>query len=31
LLLVTGYPADDATIPDINRKPLEDFVSFVDD
>ncbi len=31
LLLVTGYPADDAMIPDINRKPLEDFVSFVDD
>ncbi len=31
LLLVTGYPSDDATIPDINRKPLEDFVSFVED
>ncbi len=31
LLLVTGYPADDAMIPDINRKPLEDFVSFIDD
>ena len=31
LLLVTGYPADDAMIPDINRKPLEEFVSFVDD
>ena len=31
LLLVTGYPADDAMIPDINRKPLEDFVSFVED
>lgn len=30
LLLVTGYPADDAMIPDINRKPLEDFVSFID-
>jgi hypothetical protein len=30
LLLVTGYPADDAMIPDIQRKPLEDFVSFVD-
>jgi len=28
---VTGYPADNATIPDINRKPLEEFVSFVDD
>ncbi len=31
LLLVTGYPAGDAMIPDINRKPLEHFVSFVDD
>ena len=31
LLLVTGYPADDATVPDIRRKPLEEFVSFVDD
>ncbi len=30
LLLVTGYPADDARVPDISRKPLEDFVSFVD-
>ncbi len=31
LLLVTGYPADGAMIPDIGRKPLEDFVSFVKD
>ena len=31
LLLVTGYPADDARVPDISRKPLEDFVSFVQD
>ncbi len=31
LLLVTGYPADGAMIPDIDRKPLEDFVSFVKD
>ncbi len=31
LLLVTGYPADGAMIPDIDRKPLEDFVSFVQD
>ena len=31
LLLVTGYPAEDATVPDIQRKPLADFVSFVDD
>jgi nitroreductase len=31
LLLVTGYPADDAEVPDINRKPLEEYVSFVED
>jgi len=31
LLLVTGYPADDAEVPDIHRKPLEDFVSFAED
>ena len=30
LLLVTGYPADDARVPDIDRKQLGDFVSFVD-
>jgi nitroreductase len=30
LLLVVGYPADDAAVPDIERKPLEDFTSFVD-
>ena len=30
LLLVTGYPAADAKVPDIRRKPLEDFVSYVD-
>ncbi len=30
LLLVTGYPADDAEVPDIQRKPLEEFVSFVE-
>ena len=30
LLLVTGYPADDAEVPDIERKPLEAFASFVD-
>ncbi len=29
LLLVVGYPADDAEVPDITRKPLEDFTSFV--
>lgn len=31
LLLVTGYPADDATVPDIQRKALSEFVSFVED
>lgn len=31
LLLVTGYPAEDATVPDIERKALNDFVSFVED
>jgi len=30
LLLVVGYPADDARVPDIKRKSLDDFVSFVD-
>jgi nitroreductase len=30
LLLVTGYPADDAEVPDINRKSLEEFTSFID-
>ena len=30
LLLVVGYPADDARVPDIKRKPLEEFTSFVD-
>jgi len=28
LLLVAGYPAEDATVPDIERKALEEFVSF---
>ena len=31
LLLVTGYPAADATVPDINRKALEEYVTFVDE
>lgn len=31
LLLVVGYPAAGATVPDIERKPLEEFVSFVDE
>ncbi len=30
LLLVVGYPADDAKVPDIGRKSLDEFVSFVD-
>jgi iodotyrosine deiodinase len=30
LLLVTGYPADDAEVPDIERKSLEEFASFID-
>ena len=30
LLLVTGYPADDAEVPDIKRKSLEEFASFVE-
>ena len=30
LLLVAGYPADDAEVPDIGRKSLEKFTSFID-
>jgi nitroreductase len=30
LLLVTGFPAEHAKVPDIDRKPLEQFVSFID-
>ncbi len=30
LLLVTGYPADDARVPDIGRKPLEEYSSFIE-
>ncbi len=30
LLLVVGYPADDAEVPDITRKPLDAFTSFID-
>ena len=29
LLLVVGYPADDACVPDIQRKALEEFVQFI--
>jgi nitroreductase len=31
LLLVVGYPADDARVPDIKRKELAEFTTFVDD
>ncbi len=31
LLLVTGYPAEGATVPDISRKSLGEYVSFVVD
>ncbi len=31
LLLVTGYPADDARVPDIKRKELQEYTSFVED
>jgi len=30
LLLVVGYPADGARVPDIGRKSLEEFTTFVD-
>jgi hypothetical protein len=28
LLLVTGYPAQDAVVPDISRKSLEEIAEF---
>ena len=31
LLLVTGYPADDAEVPDIRRKTLDQFASFIEE
>ena len=31
LLLVTGYPADGAEVPDIGRKPLQAYTSFIED
>ena len=31
LLLVTGYPADDARVPAIERKPLQAFTSWVEE
>ena len=30
LLLVTGYPDEHAKIPDISRKPLDQFVTFAE-
>jgi nitroreductase len=29
LLLIVGYPADDATVPDIGRKSLEEIATFI--
>ncbi|MFQ5596130.1 MAG: nitroreductase family protein [Anaerolineae bacterium] len=29
LILVVGYPADDAVVPDISKKPLHEMVTFV--
>jgi iodotyrosine deiodinase len=31
LLLVVGYPADDARVPDIERKELDEYTSWVED
>ena len=31
LLLVVGYPAEDARVPDISRKSLDEFTSWVDE
>jgi hypothetical protein len=30
LLLVVGYPADDAEVPDIQRKSLNEYTSFIE-
>lgn len=30
LILVAGYPADDATVPDISKKPIEDIATFLE-
>lgn len=30
LLLVVGYPAEDATVPDIEHKDLEEIATFVE-
>ncbi len=31
LLLVVGYPADDARVPDIGRKDLAEFATFIEE
>jgi iodotyrosine deiodinase len=31
LLLVTGYPSADATVPDIQRKQLDEYVSYINE
>ncbi len=31
LLLVVGYPADDCQVPDITRKSLDEFTTFIDE
>jgi hypothetical protein len=30
LLLVVGYPEEDATVPDITKKPIEEIAVFVE-
>ena len=30
LLLVVGYPTDDAEVPDIEKKPLDEIATFMD-
>ena len=30
LILVVGYPADDARVPDIDKKSLDEIASFLD-
>ncbi|MDX1647740.1 MAG: hypothetical protein R3304_11400, partial [Longimicrobiales bacterium] len=30
LILVVGYPEEDATVPDITKKPIEDIAVFVE-
>ena len=29
MILVVGYPAEDATVPDISKKPLEEIATFI--